>query len=53
MDIDKYFELLENEKILPLKDLKLLCEFVRDILQEESNVQPIQAPVIVCGDIHG
>ena len=20
---------------------------------EESNVQPVQAPVIICGDIHG
>jgi serine/threonine-protein phosphatase 2A catalytic subunit len=23
------------------------------VLQEESNVQPVQAPVTVCGDIHG
>jgi serine/threonine-protein phosphatase 2A catalytic subunit len=22
-------------------------------LMEESNVQPVRAPVIVCGDIHG
>jgi hypothetical protein len=26
---------------------------VRDILLEESNVQPISSPVTVCGDIHG
>jgi serine/threonine-protein phosphatase 6 catalytic subunit len=26
---------------------------VRDILLEESNVQPVSSPVTVCGDIHG
>lgn len=26
---------------------------VKDILMEESNVQPVRSPVTVCGDIHG
>lgn len=26
---------------------------VKDLLVEESNVQPVTAPVTVCGDIHG
>jgi serine/threonine-protein phosphatase 2A catalytic subunit len=25
----------------------------REILQQESNVQPVRCPVTVCGDIHG
>jgi serine/threonine-protein phosphatase 2A catalytic subunit len=25
----------------------------REILKEESNVQPVRSPVTVCGDIHG
>ena len=25
----------------------------REILMEESNVQPVRAPVTVCGDVHG
>jgi hypothetical protein len=25
----------------------------RELLQEESNVQPVKCPVTVCGDIHG
>ena len=25
----------------------------KEILQEESNVQPVKAPVTICGDIHG
>jgi len=26
---------------------------VKELLIEESNVQPVSAPVTVCGDIHG
>jgi hypothetical protein len=34
------------------KHLKLLCQ-VKNILIEEANVQPVRAPVTICGDIHG
>eukprot|EP00741_Cyanophora_paradoxa_P011777 tig00020563_g11381.t1 len=34
-------------------DLKKLCEGVKELLLEESNVQPVSSPVTVCGDIHG
>ena len=30
-----------------------LCDYVCDLLLEESNVQPVSSPVTVCGDIHG
>ena len=30
-----------------------LCDYVSDLLLEESNVQPVSTPVTVCGDIHG
>lgn len=32
-----------------------LCNIlqVKEILIEESNVQPVNSPVTVCGDIHG
>ena len=26
---------------------------VKELLLEESNVQPVQSPVTICGDIHG
>ena len=26
---------------------------VKEIMMEESNVQPVNSPVVVCGDIHG
>ncbi len=53
MDIDKCISDLKQEKILPEKVLRKICEKLKDILIEESNVQPISAPVTICGDIHG
>ena len=53
--IDKLIEkLLEPEpKILEQRELRWLCEKAKEILLEESNVQPVAAPVVICGDIHG
>ena len=50
---DKWLETVKQCKCLSEHDLKLLCDKVRELLSEESNVQPVSAPVIVCGDIHG
>lgn len=33
--------------------MKQLCDRVRAILFEESNIQPVSSPVTICGDIHG
>lgn len=52
-DVDRLIALLKNKDIIEENDLRLLCEKVKEILVEESNVQPITSPVIVCGDIHG
>ena len=34
-------------------EARFLCERAVEVLSEESNLQPVQAPVTVCGDIHG
>ena len=52
-DPDKWLEQLLECRHLPEADMKVLCERVRAILIEESNIQPVSAPVTVCGDIHG
>lgn len=52
-DIDKWVEQVKECKYLEEKDLKELCERVKELLLEESNVQPVSSPVAVCGDIHG
>eukprot|EP01099_Mayorella_cantabrigiensis_P002545 TRINITY_DN210_c0_g1_i2.p1 TRINITY_DN210_c0_g1~~TRINITY_DN210_c0_g1_i2.p1 ORF type:complete len:328 (-),score=81.19 TRINITY_DN210_c0_g1_i2:231-1148(-) len=51
--LDSWVEQLKKCKFLPEPDLKRLCEIVKSLLLEESNVQPVSSPVTVCGDIHG
>ena len=53
MNVDKYIQNLKEGQCLPERDLRMVCEKVKEILIEESNVQPVSSPVTVCGDIHG
>ncbi|KAG8713286.1 Serine/threonine-protein phosphatase PP2A catalytic subunit [Ceratobasidium sp. 423] len=52
-EIDGWIAQLGQCKQLSEPDVKRLCEKTREILMEESNVQPVRCPVTVCGDIHG
>eukprot|EP00891_Asterochloris_glomerata_P007315 jgi/Astpho2/7315/fgenesh1_pg.00113_%23_110_t len=53
VDLDKWIEKLQRAEHLAEDELKALCEYIKEILVEESNVQPVNSPVTVCGDIHG
>ena len=52
LDADRWLDMIKKGTILPEKDLRMLCEKIKEILIEESNVQPVQAPVIICGDFN-
>uniref|UniRef100_A0A7S0QCG4 Serine/threonine-protein phosphatase n=1 Tax=Cryptomonas curvata TaxID=233186 RepID=A0A7S0QCG4_9CRYP len=52
-NLDEQISLLLNCTILSESAVKQLCNKAREILITESNVQPVRAPVTVCGDIHG
>lgn len=52
-DLDQWIAQLKECKCLPEPQLKLLCDMVKELLLEESNVQPVTGPVTICGDIHG
>ena len=52
-DLDQQIEQLRKCEVIKESDVKLLCAKAREILVEESNVQRIDSPVTVCGDIHG
>ena len=67
-EVDEWIDLAKKCHYLPENDLKVnltryflryilreqkLCDYVCDLLLEESNVQPVYTPVTICGDIHG
>lgn len=52
-ELDEWVEKLFNCQHLPEASVAKLCRKARDILIREANVQPVKAPVTVCGDIHG
>lgn len=51
--VDGWIEKVRGCNHLSEVELKQLCDMVKEILLEESNVQPVNSPVTVCGDIHG
>lgn len=52
-DLDEQIATLRSCKLITEKQVKELCNKAREILIEESNVQCVDAPVTICGDIHG
>ena len=51
--LDKCLATLRSGQCLSEHDLRRVCELVKELLVEESNVQPVSSPVTVCGDVHG
>lgn len=52
-DPDRWLEQIKKCIVLKESEMKQLCEKVKELLLEESNIQPVRSPVFVCGDIHG
>jgi serine/threonine-protein phosphatase 2A catalytic subunit len=52
-DLDAQIEQLMKCEPLRETDVKALCDKAKDVLGQESNVQPVKCPVSVCGDVHG
>jgi len=52
-DLDRQIGLLKSCECIKENEARDLCNMARDILMEESNIQNIQAPITICGDIHG
>ncbi|EOO03662.1 putative serine threonine-protein phosphatase ppe1 protein [Phaeoacremonium minimum UCRPA7] len=51
--LDEWLEEAKQCHYLPEAVMKQLCEMVKEVLMEESNIQPVVTPVTICGDIHG
>jgi serine/threonine-protein phosphatase 4 catalytic subunit len=52
-DLDRQIEQLRRCEHLKESEVKNLCARAKEILVDESNVQRVDAPVTICGDIHG
>ncbi|MED6130762.1 hypothetical protein PIB30_003786 [Stylosanthes scabra] len=52
-NLDEQIAQLMQCKPLSEQEVRVLCEKAKEILMEESNVQPVNSPVTICGDIHG
>ncbi|KAI0832910.1 serine/threonine protein phosphatase [Trametes gibbosa] len=52
-DLDKQIEQLLRCEPISEEQVKRLCLKAREILIEEANVQVVDSPVTICGDIHG
>ena len=48
-DLDDQIARLMKCQHLGESEVKALCEKAKEILSEESNVQPVRCPVTVCG----
>ena len=52
-DIDSWLAHIRDGGILPERTFRVVCEQIKEILIDESNVQAVSAPVTIVGKIHG
>lgn len=52
VDLEAWLAKLTTGTPLTESEVKTLTELARERLLQESNVQPVPAPVTICGDIH-
>ncbi|KAG6436486.1 hypothetical protein SASPL_101386 [Salvia splendens] len=52
-NLDEQIAQLVQCKHLSEPEVRVLCGKAKEILMQESNVQPVKSPVTICGDIHG
>ena len=44
---------IKRLELLTENEIKQICEKAKEIVTKESNLVYLQAPITVCGDIHG
>ncbi|EGV60676.1 phosphoprotein phosphatase PP4 catalytic subunit [Yamadazyma tenuis] len=53
LNLDDTIERVKECKLIPERDVEELCNKIIEILIEEGNVQALDTPITICGDIHG
>jgi serine/threonine-protein phosphatase 2A catalytic subunit len=51
--LDGWIDQLSKCQPLSEDSVKELCNMAIEVLKNEQNVQPVEVPVTICGDIHG
>lgn len=51
--VDKYIEKLRKCEFITEGEVWELCTKAREIIAEEGNIQSVEVPVTICGDVHG
>jgi serine/threonine-protein phosphatase 4 catalytic subunit len=52
-DLDRQIEQLRRCEYIKESEVKDLSEKAKEILIKEANVQREEAPIAICGDVHG
>lgn len=52
-DVDKFLAQVRRKELLDENVVRELCEKTKQVLLHEGNLRPLQAPVVLVGDIHG
>ena len=53
VDFNKCLSQLKKGELIKENEIKIICDKAIEILQEEPNLIHLEAPITVCGDIHG
>ena len=53
VDFNKCLSQLKKGEQIKENEIKIICDKAIEILQEEPNLVHLEAPITVCGDIHG
>eukprot|EP00792_Barthelona_sp_PAP020_P006522 TRINITY_DN3020_c0_g4_i1.p1 TRINITY_DN3020_c0_g4~~TRINITY_DN3020_c0_g4_i1.p1 ORF type:complete len:308 (-),score=79.07 TRINITY_DN3020_c0_g4_i1:163-1086(-) len=53
LNLDEILEKLFKCQLIKEAEVKTICEKVKEILMQESNIQVVKAPITLVGDIHG
>lgn len=53
LNVDEMIEKCYKKQLLPQNVIRELCELIKEILIEESNLRQVKTPVTLVGDVHG